>query len=207
MTGGLRELKKQQTRRLISNTATRLFSQRGFEAVTIAEIAVAAQVAKMTVTNYFPRKEDLALDHHEAFTAYLARTVTERKEGESALAALRRAHLAGVERHDAVLGFSSPEFVQMIAGSPTLTARLRDLHDQREEALAEALADATDAGEDIAPRAVAAVLTAGHRTLFQQVMDLTAEGRTNREIAPITKRSARRLFDLLEPSLGGYAVR
>ena len=69
MTAGLRELKKQQTRQVISDTATRLFMEHGFESVTIAQIATAAQVAKMTVTNYFPRKEDLALDYHETFTA------------------------------------------------------------------------------------------------------------------------------------------
>jgi AcrR family transcriptional regulator len=52
---GLREMKKQQTRQNISNQATRLFLRHGFEQVTIADIAAAAQVAKMTVTNYFPR--------------------------------------------------------------------------------------------------------------------------------------------------------
>lgn len=201
MAGGLRELKKQRTRRLISDTATHLFLDRGFEAVTIAEVAAAAQVAKMTVTNYFPRKEDLALDHHEAFTAYLARTVADRAEGESALAALRRAYLAGVGEHDAVLGFSSAGFARMIADSPTLTTRLRDLHDQREQALAGVL------GGDITAQAVAAVLTAAHRTLFQQVQDLARAGRDVQEIAGITRRSAERIFDLLGPSLGGYAVR
>src|SRR4051794_18836256 len=108
MTAGLRELKKQQMRQAISDTATRLFLERGFDAVTIAEIAAAAQVAKMTVTNYFPRKEDLALDYHETFTDSLARTVASRAEGESALAALRREHRAAVERYDAVAGFSGP---------------------------------------------------------------------------------------------------
>lgn len=60
---GLRESKKRETRQLISDHATRLFIEQGFERTTIAEIAAAARVAKKTVTNYFPRKEDLALDH------------------------------------------------------------------------------------------------------------------------------------------------
>ncbi|MCF2436589.1 TetR/AcrR family transcriptional regulator [Streptomyces thinghirensis] len=60
---GLRETKKRETRQLISDHATRLFIEQGFERTTIAEIADAARVAKKTVTNYFPRKEDLALDH------------------------------------------------------------------------------------------------------------------------------------------------
>ncbi|MFD6212210.1 TetR/AcrR family transcriptional regulator, partial [Nocardia salmonicida] len=59
---GLRARKKQQTREQISDRATALFLERGFDRVTIADVAAAADVAKMTVTNYFPRKEDLALD-------------------------------------------------------------------------------------------------------------------------------------------------
>src|SRR5207302_3200273 len=85
---GLREAKKRETRQLISDHATRLFIVQGFEETTVAEIAVAARVAKKTVTNYFARKEDLALDHQEEFATSLARAVTTRHPGESALAVL-----------------------------------------------------------------------------------------------------------------------
>lgn len=208
MPGGLRELKKQQTRQAISDTATRLFMERGFEAVTIADIAAAAQVAKMTVTNYFPRKEDLALDHHEALTGSLARPVAERRPGESALAALRRAFLDAVQRHEPVVGFSGPAFVRMIAGSPALIARMREINDQRESALAETLAAETGAAPgDLAPRAAAALLAAAHRTLFQRVMDLTLTGMDQDEIAADVTSAANEVFDLLESSLSGYAVR
>jgi AcrR family transcriptional regulator len=217
MTTGLRELKKRQTRQAISSAATRLFIERGFETVTITEIAAAAQVAKMTVTNYFPRKEDLALDYHETFAASLARTVAARPAGESALAALRREFLAGVERHDAVIGFSSQGFARMISDSPTLTARLRDLHDQREAALAQVLAadtasapapaDAASASGDLMARAVAALLGAAHRTLFEHIMDLTRDGQSNRQIASTVTRSAHQVFGLLEASLADYAMR
>src|SRR5260370_1122411 len=56
---GLRELKKEQTRRLIADTAWRLFTERGFDQVSVAEVAREAQVAEATVFNYFPAKEDL----------------------------------------------------------------------------------------------------------------------------------------------------
>ncbi|MGV9771805.1 TetR/AcrR family transcriptional regulator [Streptosporangium sp. NPDC003464] len=205
---GLRELKKRETRQAISDQATRLFIERGFDRTTIADVAAAARVAKMTVTNYFPRKEDLALDHHEEFVAGPARTVASREPGQSALAALAGAFLAAVERHDPVIGFSGVQFARMIADSPTLVARIRDLHDQREDALAEILAAETGAGpHDITPRAVATQLGGAHRVLFTEVQRRTLDGLSNEEIATAVAGSARRVFDLLEPSVGGYAVR
>ncbi|MFE5868623.1 TetR/AcrR family transcriptional regulator [Streptomyces roseifaciens] len=211
-TMGLRESKKQETRQLISDHATRLFLAQGFEQTTIAEIAAAARVAKKTVTNYFPRKEDLALDHHEEFAASLADAVADRAGGESALAALRRYFLKAVEDHSPVAGFAGYEFAHMIAESPTLTARLRELHDQREEALAEALAGSGGAGtgtgtggEGIAPRAAAALLAATQRLLFERIQELTLAGRSTDRIAAVVAEEAAHVFDLLAPSLGDYA--
>ncbi|MBP2404163.1 TetR/AcrR family transcriptional regulator [Streptomyces syringium] len=204
-TPGLRESKKQETRQLISDHATRLFIEEGFERTTIAEIAAAARVAKKTVTNYFPRKEDLALDHHEEFTASLARAVAGRADGESALAALRREFDAALGRRDPVAGFAGPEFARMIADSPTLTARLRDLHDQREEALAAILAEAApDAGSAIAARAAAALLAAAQRLLFQRIQELTLAGHSNDSIAATVAPEAAHVFDLLAGSLGDF---
>jgi AcrR family transcriptional regulator len=200
---GLRESKKQETRQSISDHATRLFLGQGFEQTTIAEIAAAARVAKKTVTNYFPRKEDLALDHHEEFVASLARAVESRAAGESALAALRRAFQAAVATQDPVAGFAGLDFARMITESPTLTARLRDLHDLREEALARALG-AT--GEDITPRAAAALLGAVHRVLFQRIQELTLAGRDNTQIAAVVSAEGERAFDLLGPALADYAT-
>lgn len=171
---GLRESKKQETRQLISDCATRLFIEQGFEQTTIAEIATAARVAKKTVTNYFPRKEDLALDHHEAFTEGLARTVAERGPGEEPLTALGRTFRTALLEHSPVVGFTGPAFARMVADSPTLTARVRELHDQREEALAAALtAAAPDHAPAIAPRAAAALIAAADRLLFRRIQELT----------------------------------
>ncbi len=205
---GLRELKKQQTRQAISDTATDLFLARGFEAVTIAEIAAAAQVAKMTVTNYFPRKEDLALDLREEFVGSLARTVAERAVGESALAALRREFLAAVERRDPVIGFAGPEFTGMIVESPALTARLREFHELREAALAERLAEETAAADgDMTPQAAAAQLGGAHRVLFAETVRRTMAGEDTDSAAGALATAAERVFGFLEPSLAGYAIR
>ncbi|MGW6781064.1 TetR/AcrR family transcriptional regulator [Streptomyces sp. NPDC054987] len=204
---GLRESKKQQTRQLISDVATGLFLTQGFERTTIAEIAAAARVAKKTVTNYFPHKEDLALDHQDAFTGSLAATVTGRGSGESALAALRRAFADAAADADPVAGFSGPDFARMIDDSPTLSARLRDLHDLRETALADALADATGTPRgDITPRAAAALLGAVHRTLFQRIQELTLAGQDNARISTTVAAEADTAFGLLEPSLADYAT-
>ncbi len=63
--GELRESKKRETRQRISDVATALFFARGFEEVTLDEIALAAKVSKMTVFNYFARKEELILDRED----------------------------------------------------------------------------------------------------------------------------------------------
>ncbi|GAA3937678.1 TetR family transcriptional regulator [Streptomyces gulbargensis] len=218
---GLRESKKQETRQLISDCATRLFVEQGFEQTTITEIAHAARVAKKTVTNYFPRKEDLALDHHEAFTQGLARTVAEREQGEAPLTALERAFRATLAEHSPVAGFTGPEFARMIAGSPTLTARLRELHDLREEALAQALVVASEqeerkeseGGEEreggggsggataIRARAAAAQIAAADRLLFRRIQELTLAGRTNDEIEAALVPEADHVYGLLRAAL------
>ncbi|MEV0389065.1 TetR/AcrR family transcriptional regulator [Nonomuraea sp. NPDC050643] len=253
---GLREQKKRETRQVISDHATQLFLEHGFDRTTIADIAAAARVAKMTVTNYFPRKEDLALDHHEAFVAGLAETVARRPAGESALGAVRRLWEEALARRDPVVGFTGREFAQMIADSPTLVARLRDLHEQREEALARHLAnetapggptpggpmttrdepgepvaghgepvaardepvvadggtagsigEPTDAhGEPVLARAVAAQLAAADRLLFRDLQARTLAGQGDDEIATALSAVARRVFGLLEPAIGDYAV-
>ena len=205
---GLRARKKQQTREQISDRATALFLERGFDRVTIAEVAAAADVAKMTVTNYFPRKEDLALDLGEVYIEQLAAIVRDREPGQSALAALRHAYLTAVAAHDQLIGFSGEPFARMIADSPALTARVRDFNDDREVALAVALATETGAApDDITPRVAAAQLAGVLRVLFDEITRRTLAGEADAEIAAALTRDAEIAFDALEPGLGNYAVR
>ncbi|MEV0611922.1 TetR family transcriptional regulator [Nonomuraea sp. NPDC050404] len=204
---GLREQKKRETRQAISDHATQLFLERGFDHTTIADIAAASRVAKMTVTNYFPRKEDLALDHHEEFAQGLARAVARRPAGEPALGAVRREYMTALERRDPVIGFTGRDFARMIAASPTLVARLRDLHDQREEALARQLAAEAPA-DPVAARAVAAQLGAADRLLFRELQArmLAGDPPDDDAIAAALTQIARQIFDLLEPSIGTYPL-
>src|SRR6266536_6662243 len=87
---GLRERKKQQTRELIAQTARRLFAERGFERVTVAEVARAADVSEQTVFNHFPTKEDLVYWRLGSFEEEMLATIRERPAGEPVLAAFRR---------------------------------------------------------------------------------------------------------------------
>ena len=136
MSSGLRERKKEQTRQEISDTATALFAGHGFDQVTIAQVAEAAGVSKMTVTNYFPRKEDLVYDRAGHIIGGLAQAVRDRRPGESLLDAARRDYAGAVARRDVTLGVAGQRFAAMVAGSPVLTSRFREILDLREAALA-----------------------------------------------------------------------
>src|SRR4051795_10295842 len=87
---GLRERKKQQTREQIADTARRLFVERGFDQVTVAEIAREADVSEKTVFNYFPTKEDLVYWRLSTFEEELLETIRGRAAGESVLEAFGR---------------------------------------------------------------------------------------------------------------------
>src|ERR671931_1247413 len=84
---GLRERKKLQTRQLIADTARRLFLERGFDSVTVADVAREADVSIGTVFNYFPTKEDLVYGRFETFEQQLLAAIRERPSGETVIAA------------------------------------------------------------------------------------------------------------------------
>src|SRR5436190_8036524 len=125
-TMGRRERKKLQTRQLLADTARRLFAERGFEQVSVAEVAREADVAEATVFNYFPTKEDLVFSGLERFEDELLAAVRDRPHGESILQAFGRFVLeprgflaAGDEQSAQRL----LEVSRMIARSPALLAR------------------------------------------------------------------------------------
>jgi AcrR family transcriptional regulator len=206
MTPGLRERKKQETRQAISDIATVMFVQRGFDAVTISQVAEAAGVSKMTVTNYFPRKEDLVFDRGEAIITSLASAVASRAPGESLLTAIRRDYDQAVARADVTLGLSSPAFTTMIENSPVLSARGLELLHQREQALGDAIAAETGR-DDPQQRVVAAYLASVHRVLYAEGSRRSLAGEPRAEILAVLAAEAQRAFDRLEPSLGDYCIR
>jgi AcrR family transcriptional regulator len=206
MTTGLRERRKQEARQAISGAAMALFAARGFDEVTISQVADAAGVSKMTVTNYFPRKEDLVFDRAEAIIASLADAAAARPPGESLLAALRRDYAERIAAGDVTLGPPTPAFARMVRSSHVLTSRFREIADLAEQALGDAIAAETGT-DDPQQRIVAAQLASVHRVLFAEGARRILAGQPREEICQVLAAAARRAFDLLEPSLGGYAVR
>jgi AcrR family transcriptional regulator len=206
MTTGLRERRKQETRLAISEVATRMFATQGFDEVTISQVADAAGVSKMTVTNYFPRKEDLVFDRAETIIRSLADVIAARAPGESLLAAIRRDYAERIAAGDVTLGLTGPVFARMIQNSPVLTSRGLEVSDLRERALGDAIAAETGA-DTVEQRIVAAQLASVHRVLFAEGARRSLAGQPRDEIREVLAAAASRAFDLLEPSLGGYGIR
>jgi AcrR family transcriptional regulator len=137
--GERRESKKRETRQRISDLATGLFFARGFDAVTLDEIAAAAKVSKMTVFNYFARKEDLMLDREDDLKlSFFRDALRARPRGQSPIAALRQLTATlRAEKHS--FATIHPEMVgwwRVIQASPSLQARLRELGDEAAAGLA-----------------------------------------------------------------------
>jgi AcrR family transcriptional regulator len=140
----LRTKKRLATRQSISDTATRLFLERGFDSVTIDDIAAAAEVGRMTVFNHFPRKEDMFFDREEEIQTLAFTTIRERAPGVSPIAALRAlAHDLVAQDHKFVmLSKDTSWFIQTAMKSEALKARAREMRDDFTRALMTVLAEA-----------------------------------------------------------------
>jgi AcrR family transcriptional regulator len=206
---GLRERKKQRTRALIEATALRLFLERGFEAVTIAEIAHAAEVDAKTIYNYFPSKPDLVFQRLEAFEQALLDAVRERAAGESILAAFARfvldsqGVLAEEQASEQLRAIN-----RMISASPALLAHEEQVFARFTASLAALIAEETGARpDDVQPSVVAHALIGFHRSLVQYVRRGTLAGTPNTKLARDLQRQGKAALNGLEHGLGGYGVK
>ncbi|WP_250905896.1 TetR/AcrR family transcriptional regulator [Nonomuraea sp. NEAU-A123] len=204
MMAGLREKKKEQTRRRIAEVALRMFAERGYEAVTVNEIAEAAEVAKVTLFAYFPTKECLVLDVVKDDTAKI---VTERRPGQTPLGALREhyralaAEGAGEVDVDGLL-----TRIRVISASPALMAGLHQTQAGQRYELAAALAGARGAPDgvcELLDQLMAAQITAVITTLqegfFQRLVAGTPIAEAGRRLAGDVELA----FDLLEHGFTG----
>ncbi|GAB3964362.1 TetR/AcrR family transcriptional regulator [Actinoallomurus acanthiterrae] len=210
MTEGLRERKKRWTRQRVSEVATGLFVERGFDNVTIAEVAAAADVSINTVYNYFDAKEDLVLHPEEASPQRLADIVRERGPGESAAQAVLTRLREEVRRRDRSLGLTEGfgRVFEMMRAAPTLTARLGDLGRQMTEALAVVLVEETGAApHDPLPRVAAAQIGWFHALVFAEIGERVTAGQGPDVIAKAVLELLDTVEELLGERLLTYAVR
>ncbi|MEU0581280.1 TetR family transcriptional regulator [Streptomyces griseoincarnatus] len=193
---GLRERKKRRMYRAVSDIAIGMFLERGFDAVSVAEVAAAAEISKPTLFRYFPAKEDLVLyriaDHEEE----PARVV---REGPTPIEALKRHFLEGLERRDPVTGLNDDSdvlaFHTLLYGTPSLVARLYGHLERTEEALAEALGGGLDA------RLAAGQIIAVRRILAQENWRRIAAGESLDAVGEDAVAAAERAFGVLARSL------
>ncbi|MGW1891097.1 TetR/AcrR family transcriptional regulator [Streptomyces sp. NPDC002004] len=210
MAEGLRERKKRQTRQYISDMATGLFLERGFDAVTIAEIAQAADVSVNTVYNYFPAKEDLFLDRSQGIVDRLSRWVRGRRAGESAADAVLREIREEVEAVSPRMGLFNgyAGFMRVIDGAPALRSRLWSIAQEVLENLERALREETGADPgDRLPTLVAGQINWVHQTVMAVIGREMMAGRSPDEVS----REVLGLLDEMEALLGekvlNYAIR
>jgi AcrR family transcriptional regulator len=198
---GLRETKKLATRQQIAEVAMQLFVQRGFDRVTVAEVAAEAGVSEKTVYNYFPTKEDLFFDEVPEQARALAEAIRSRPEGEPIIATLRRLQIAEAAR------LTSPGFVtfaRVLEESPALQAKELEIMAVLAHALAGALEeegiDARDA------RIAASLLISIHRHFFRAARTQALAGKHGPAAARRLRSDLERAYTLLEHGLGGLGV-
>ncbi|MEV4297584.1 TetR/AcrR family transcriptional regulator [Microbispora rosea] len=210
MAEGLRERKKRRTRQHIAEVAVGLFVERGFDNVTMAEVARAAEVSVNTVYNYFQAKEDLVLPPEEASPRRLADIVRERPPGQSAADAVLERLRREIRGRERAVGLSAGfgRVLEMMRAAPTLTARLEDLGRRMTDALAAELAEETGAdAADPLPRLVAWHIGCLHSLVYTEIGRRTTAGESPDAVAAAVLE----LLDVAESLLGervrAYAVR
>lgn len=205
---GLRERKKEQTRSRIAAAAHRLFSERGFDGVTVAEVAREAEVAEATLFNYFPSKDALFYSGLEAFGERLLDAVARRPAGQSAPAAVREFVLGAEGRLDRIAAGDREALAQgrrtaeIIEGSPVLQLR--------EQAVLTSIADALGARlraedgndlDEVGSAAVAHALVGVHRALVRYTRRRLRSGERPKAIAADVRARGAEAFALLERGL------
>jgi AcrR family transcriptional regulator len=199
---GLRESKKLRTREEIANQAMRLFATRGFDNVTVTEVAAAAGVSDKTVFNYFPTKEDLFFDEVPKREAELVETIRDREPGESVLAALRHRQLGECQRLCSP-GFAT--FARIIEESPALQAKELEVMARFAHVLTEAIQNALSVDERDA-RIAAGLLISVHRQFFRAARKQALAGKHGAAAARRLRADLERAYLLLEHGLGALEL-
>ncbi len=195
---GLREHKKVQTRQEIADQAMKLFATRGFDHVTVAEVAAAAGVSEKTVFNYFATKEDLFFDEVPEHQAALLDAISSREPGESILSALRRLQVGQCPR------LCSPGFVtfaRIIEESPALQAKELEVMAHFVRVLTTTIQTELGVSEGDA-RIAAGMLISVHRQVFHAARRQALAGKNGAAATRQLRTDLERAYQLLEDGLG-----
>jgi AcrR family transcriptional regulator len=202
-----RERKKRATRDTIATTARRLFDERGFDAVTVAEIAVAADVAEKTVFNHFATKEDLVFAGREQRLNALVARIAQRPAGMSVLDVFRA---TTEEMIDGLAAGGDDEVLavrRIIRGSRTLQERLTMGWEEEAVALATVIAETAGAADDdVIPAVVGRTLVWTHRAIVRVGMTGLPAGEDLEQLAARLRVQAAGAYDRLAAGLEDYGV-
>jgi len=198
-TAGLRERKKQQMRQLIAEAAAALFGERGYEQVSVSDVAKAAEVSEQTVYNYFPTKERLVLDHDDELRDRLTHLIRSRPSGISAAAAIREEALNFVE------GIRSMPADQVRGGlgylaaiSPTVRRLCLEMTDRHADAIAAVLTETPDRSSLAAAKVAAIALAWVFQTITDENGRRSLEGQSPAQIADEVRPIVADILDELD---------
>jgi AcrR family transcriptional regulator len=182
-TTGLRELKKARTRRLIADTAARLFAERGYEHVAVTDVAREAEVAEQTVYNYFRTKEQLVTDREQQIQDRLCDLIRSRPPAITPAAAIREFVLnsvAGIRGIPPELWRG--ELGYLAAISPAVHRLALELTDRQAAALTSAIRDTTSVAPEVA-RLQGIALAGVFQIIIGEAGQRTREGQSQAAIA------------------------
>jgi AcrR family transcriptional regulator len=199
METGLRERKKQRTREEIASAAMRLFRDRGFDAVTVAEIAREAEVSEKTVFNYFPSKEDLIVHRGQEMTEALVEAIRELTPGGSIVTPFRRVTEQLLETIENEPVESIVAIPRLVMGSETLRQRLFLGWEQEASALTPAIAEALNLEpDDLLASIMARTLSWTHRTIFRAAFSRLLAGEDQVAVAAALRVDAERAYNMFQ---------
>jgi AcrR family transcriptional regulator len=202
-TEGLRERKKRERRKAISDIAMGLFAERGYDAVTVAEIARAADVSEQTVFNYFPAKEDIVFVADEAMRDRLVEAIRSRPDGATLVEGFRRIPEAMLARLDSYDGVPLVGMAEMITSSPALQRRAREMMVANAQALTQAIGEALEVPPD-SPRAwsIAGALLGVQLGMFRFVVGQLRQGADRTAVVQAARVEVERALVQLESGIG-----
>jgi AcrR family transcriptional regulator len=205
---GLRARKKRAARETIAATARRLFAERGFDNVTVAEIAAAADVSEKTVFNHFATKEDLAFADREQGLVLLVASITGRPPGASVLDVFRTLTTHVLDDLVAPGDEDLLTAARIIRGSRTLQERLTAGWESGAAAVTAAIAETSGAADDdLVPGIVARTLWWTHRSIFLAALHGLLADEDRDQLAARLRVAADRAYDQLAGGLGEYGRR